>query len=131
MITGELPLEIYNRLIEPLESKKNELETQNATLSKCNTELKKYLDFSFSLLSNIEGYYYSTSKASVTTKQKIVGSIFTENLVFDGKGYRTTKVNEVFALICCSGKSFKTKKPSISARLSISAPPAGLEPATL
>lgn len=128
MTNGELPVERYNRLIDPLEQRKFELINQINTLNQSNNEFKEYIKFSISLLKDVQGYY---TKASFLTKQKIIGSIFPENLVFDGKHYQTTRINEVFALICNTDKGLKKKQPSKITGLSTWAPKAGLEPATL
>lgn len=37
----------------------------------------------------------------------MVGSIFPQNLVFENKKYRTTKMNEFFELICKLDKDLK------------------------
>lgn len=128
LIKGELPSERYNRLIDALESQKNELQSRHDLLSKSASEYAKYIQYSTALLADIVGYY---KRVSLATKRKVVGSIFPENFEFDGQKYRTHRTNEVFALICSLDKSFKKQQPDIPVRLSTSAPPAGLEPATL
>ena len=69
--------------------------------------------------------------ASTTVKSKIIGSIFPEKLIYSEKQYRTTKVNEVLALILNTSEAFKTKQPNNKVRLSSVAPESGLEPETL
>ncbi len=76
-----LPVERYNRLVAALEEQENVLILKHATLSKSQTDFKNYINNSITLLGNLTSYYKTSS---VSTKQKIVGSIFPENLVFDG-----------------------------------------------
>ena len=69
----------------------------------------------------------------VDIKQKIFVSIFPEKLVFDTKKYRTTKTNEVISVITRKDNGFGRDgkaKVGKNADQSISAPRAGLEPAT-
>jgi site-specific DNA recombinase len=68
-----------------------------------NTKLDACLD----LLKNIHKHYIA---GDVERKQRIISSIFPEKMVFEKKVYRTTKINEAFALICADNKpSNKTK----------------------
>ena len=66
-------------------------------------------------------------------KRNIVGSMFPENLTFDGFQYRTTRVNEAMNLMSLIHKQFGGKKngtkPNILA-LSQEVTPQGLEPWT-
>ncbi|HMU46528.1 MAG TPA: recombinase family protein [Chitinophagaceae bacterium] len=127
-LNGELPSERYNRLTDALESQRLELQSKLEMLSKSASEYAKYIQFSTALLADLTGYY---KKASLLTKQKLVGSIFPEKIEYIGKNYRTARINEVFTLICNLDKGFRKRKPGIATGLSISAPPVGLEPTTL
>lgn len=61
----------------------------------------------------------------------MISSIFPEKVTFVKGVYRTTRINEVFSLLCSVDKDFKEKQPDKNAELSTVAPKAGLEPATL
>ncbi|MES2371883.1 MAG: recombinase family protein [Bacteroidota bacterium] len=128
LMSDDLPMDRYNRLSAALEAKQNDLITQHATLGKSGSEYGSYLKYACSLMGDISGYY---SRASHSTKQKLIGSIFPEKLVFDGKDYRTGKVNEVFAQIPNISKGYKQKQSNNNVELSCWAPPSGLEPETL
>lgn len=128
LMTDSLPLERYNRISEGLEEKQNDMILQHATLGKSKTEFASYIKYSVSLLSDISGYY---STASLTAKQKLIGSIFPEKIVFDGNKYRTDRINEVLAQLCSIDAGYKRKQPNNKVRLSSVAPPSGLEPETL
>jgi hypothetical protein len=63
------------------------------------------------------------------SKQQIIGSIFTGNLIFSKNKVRTTTVNEVVSLLVNSSKAFEKKKkgqPNIKLKLSPWVTPAGL-----
>ena len=53
---------------------------------------------------------YRDKNAFLFTRQKMIGSIFPENIEFDGRQYRTNRANEVFAEICCLDKGFNIKR---------------------
>ncbi|MEP7374364.1 MAG: recombinase family protein [Chitinophagaceae bacterium] len=118
----------YKEIKSALESRKNELLGKHIIIGKMDKEFTKYMTYGLSLLGNLSKYY---SSASTEAKSKMVGSIFPENLTYEDKRYRTTKFNEVFALICNTDKAFRKQKPGSVAGLSRVAPAAGLEPATL
>lgn len=118
----------YKTMKSTLESRKNELLGKHISVGRMDREFTKYMSYGLSLLGNLSKYYAS---ASTEVKSKMVGSIFPENLTYEDKKYRTTRINEVFALICKTDKAFRKQKPGSYAGLSRVAPPAGLEPATL
>ncbi|MEN9686068.1 MAG: hypothetical protein RLZZ28_1854, partial [Bacteroidota bacterium] len=128
LMMDSLPIERYNRMSEILEAKHKELIMQHATLAKSKNEFHEYITYACSFLFDISGYY---SKASFFSKQKLIGSIFPKNLTFDGKSYRTERINEVFALLFNVDRAYKQKQPNKNVELSSWAPPSGLEPETL
>jgi site-specific DNA recombinase len=126
--SGSLPIERYNRLSQNLENRENELVMEHATLGKASADYEKYVATTTILLSDVSGFY---SRASLIGKQKLIGSIYPEKLIFDGEKYRTEKMNQVFSLLINVHKAFKRKQPDQKVELSRVAPKAGLEPATL
>ena len=118
----------YNRMIKTLKEKENNLIGQHFTIVKATTEFSGYINYTVLLLKDVKGYY---TKASTSTKQKLISSIFPEKITFDNGMYRTARTNEVFSLLCSIDKGFKEKQPDKNAELSTWAPKAGLEPATL
>ena len=90
----------------------------------------RYVRYGFSLLNNLGAYY---EQASLPVKQKIIGSIFPENLIFDHENYRTARTNavlELFALKTNEIEEQKEKPIHNIANRSSKAPPLGLEPRT-
>ena len=70
------------------------------------------------ILENLSGFY---EKADMVGKQRIIGSIFTGNLIYSEKKVRTTKVNEVVSLIINSNKAYgKMKKGQSNKKLKLS-----------
>jgi hypothetical protein len=52
--------------------------------------------------------YYTLKNTEI--KQKIIGSVFPEKLIFENNEYRTTKLNDVVTLICPTDKGLGKKK---------------------
>lgn len=78
-----------------LEDRKNDLLVQQQTMNTSDKDRAKYVSFGLGLLQNVRSYY---EEAEAPVKSKIIGSIFPENLYFENKKYRTTKINELFTL---------------------------------
>ena len=73
-------------------------------------------------------------QSSITEMQTIIRSIYPENLQFDGKRYRTEKMNELTNLLLNIDKGSRAKKIgqlNKNIKLTYKAPPLGLEPRTL
>ena len=59
-------------------------------------DTKRFIDYGLHLLKNL-GLFFN--KASVSTKQKMLSSIFKQKLVFEDKKYRTPILNKGIELI--------------------------------
>ena len=82
-------------------------------------DYEKYIKSTTILLSDIPVFYL---RAKLMCKQKLIGSIYTESLIFDGNKYQTKRINEVFGLLLYVEKSFKIGQPNKNAWLSYFAP---------
>lgn len=93
--------------------------------------IKDKLTYSINLISNLGKFFQS---ATCEVKTKLLGSIFPEKLVFDGKKYRTKSFNGMLNLIYQETKHLqgkgKAESPNFSGN-SAQVPEAGLEPAHL
>ncbi len=93
--------------------------------------IKDKLTYSINLISNLGKFFQS---ATCEVKTKLLGSIFPEKLVFDGKKYRTKSFNGMLNLIYQETKHLqgkgKAESPNLSGN-SAQVPEAGLEPAHL
>ena len=111
--------------------KLTELFMKKANFGAEDKNAQRFLKYGLSLLTDLRRYYV---EAPLPVKQKIIGSIFPEKLVFDKVEYRTTKMNEFISLLTNSSNGLgvlKKEKADISVGLSCLAPPSGLEPETL
>lgn len=117
----------FRRYKDRFDSEKSELVMKHISIKKMPSEYSKYMRFSYTLLGNLSQYY---KFASLDIKKKIIGSIFPEKLRFENDSYRTTKLNQAFALISLSIKDINKKKAGSYSSLSTVAPPSGLEPET-
>ena len=79
----------------------------------------------FSFLVNLGESY---NKAEVGTKQKIISSIFPENLIYENNNYRTTRINEIIELLFNVGKGFTKSKTGINPGHSSLVALTGIEP---
>lgn len=89
----------FDKILTDLSSKKSTVAIE--------TDYSQYLKSGINFLAEIDKYY---DKASTTGKQQIIGSIFSEKLVFDKNKYRTTKLNEAVSLIYLTNKELEHKK---------------------
>ncbi len=61
-------------------------------------------------ISNISQLDVLYTEGTVTQKRKIISSMFSEKLTFDGFQYRTTRVNEAIRLMCLIDRKVGGKK---------------------
>ncbi len=59
---------------------------------------------------NIENLGLKYQEATISGKREIIGSIYPENIVFDGNNYRTARINSVIGLIYTLKADFDIKK---------------------
>jgi site-specific DNA recombinase len=125
----ELDKFTYTRLKEKLTQECAEIRFRITELKKTESGFEEYCRYGISLLSNLPYYY---SNATLEGKQKLLGSIFPEKLIFENGNYRTTKPNELLALLCRNDEAFKNheiKKAAKISGFSCLVPGAGIEPA--
>ena len=99
------------------------------TVQRSKKNLAPQLNYSFSLLSNIDRVLL---EAPVETKIKMLGSMFPEKIEFDGTKYRTASYNSVLNLIYQNAKILERQEKEKSEPPegdSDSVPRAGVEPA--
>jgi DNA invertase Pin-like site-specific DNA recombinase len=107
-INGDLTSEDYKNVKKDLSEQILTLET-NLTRIEPNSD--KELTNNFTKAVSIAGKLdFLFSKGDLGQKRRIIGSIFPENLTFDGVKHRTTRINEVVDLIYLVNKEIKSKK---------------------
>ncbi|KGL61927.1 recombinase family protein [Polaribacter sp. Hel1_85] len=120
----------YNRLRNDYNNQINDLTLNIDEHSNYQKDIRIYVDFGIQFLTSINVFY---KKANTEIKRKIIGSIFSEKLVFENKKYRTAKFNDVIALIFNSNKglsSVENKKRHEISNVSYLVAGTGLEPVT-
>lgn len=102
-ITGDLDKDGYNRMKENTAKKCAGITNRIAELKSTDSGFKEYTKYGVSLLSNLKQYY---SSASLENKQKMLGLIFPEKLVYSNYEFQTIEPNEILTLLCSAGKGF-------------------------
>jgi site-specific DNA recombinase len=128
LIEGGLDKHDYKMLKEKYAMQIVELKNRIDDLKSASSGFAEFTKFGFSLLSNLS-YYYNQS--NLENKQKMIGLIFPEKLVFSNSSYRTTKPNELLTLMCNNINELgvvKTKKTSNNESLSLVVARTGIEP---
>jgi site-specific DNA recombinase len=110
MLDGELSATDYKEIKCRYEPEIAKLHLQLTQIKLQDNNLSNYLNNALTLLRNLPQYYVS---ASLPLKQKIVGSIYPEKLIFENNAYRTTKVNEAIELICRTTKGYSQKEKGL------------------
>ena len=97
LITNRTHADRYERILDRYEKEVSELEMRVEMLETLNrTNLKPKLTYVISLINNLVIY---VKDAPVEVKIKLIGSIFPEKVVFDGKQHQTINMNRVLDLI--------------------------------
>ncbi len=130
-LDNEICPEDYKSIRIRLHKERNNLLDKKEELSVDKSAFNQYFDFGLSFLYNMKEYYQN---AELEVKQKIVGSIFPEKIIFSESKYRTTKTNELLSILTLNINELgeiKNGQTNNKIDLPIIAPPLGLEPRTL
>lgn len=122
LLNGEISSEDYNRINRKLKENISSIESKAKELEGQESNLERHLKVGLSIMKNLSHYY---EMGDIPVKQKIVGSIFPEKLIFDGKNYRTARMNSFIELISSKSKGlggYKRKQVTKSSDLSNLAP---------
>ena len=128
LINDEIDKNDFKSLKIAVAKECSEIRLQIDDLKKAESGFNEYCHYSISLLSNLSYYY---SNASLEGKQKILGSIFPEKLVFDKNIYRTKERNEIIELLCNKDGIFeenKKRQTTGKSNLSYEVASLGIEP---
>ena len=131
MLDGELNPAEYKVLKVKIEEEIMRLTSEENKLRSNTTSYDKLIDTCMKIVQNLDTAYI---KADAPTKQRIIGSIFPEKLVFENNKVRTTKANELIDRICCKINGSKENKKGQQPFYKLSPSrvlPLGLEPRTL
>jgi site-specific DNA recombinase len=125
-VDGELSKEEYQQFKQKYEAEKYRLTGEKEELKNFNKGFLAQLDYCMVLVQNLPKFY---EKSSIDGKQRLIGSIFTGNLIFKNKKVRTTRVNDAVSLITSINRSYRRlpkEKPGKKSGLSPEVTPAGL-----
>ena len=130
MLDGEISASEYKEIKIEIEDRIANLTRELTKLSSNILNLDDKINNSVQLLSNLQNFY---SQRDTATKQRIIGSIFPEKLVYENSEVRTAKMNQVISLIFNDSKGFKDQKKGQTIKknsLSFGVVPLGIEPST-
>lgn len=128
LVNDELDKDAYKNLKESLTRETADLKLRISELKGTERGFLEYIRYGIPLLSNLP-YYYTT--ATLEGKQRILGSIFPEKLIFTENNYRTAEPNEIIDLLYNVDKAFKDcGKRKVVPKINFShpVPPIGIEP---
>ena len=130
MLDGEISSGEYKEMRFEIEEKLAELSKEEMKFKEGIENHSTKIDDCLDLIQNIDKYYVAKDTPS---KQRIVGSIFPEKLIFENNEYRTPKVNSVIGLLCRNSKVFKGNENEKNLQIINSShrvTPEGFEPPT-
>ena len=119
----------YTNTKKRLEGSLNELNEAESNLNLEEKDLREQMKFGVFVMKNLS-YIFENSQISI--KQKLLGSILEEKLIFEKKNYRTPIFKEAFSYIYSNIKALdevKNKTGSLHLKTSRLVPRAGIEPA--
>ena len=128
MLDGKLDPDEYVSIKARYMVEQNAIKDQISSLRASMDDFLNMTKAGINLLSNIVETY---RKRSIRMKHKIVGSIFLENLVFDGNKFRTPKLNKIFDLFASIERGLQGNEKGITElnfQLSPTAENEGFEP---
>ncbi len=128
MLDGEIMASEYKEMKIEIDETIKVLSIDEVRIKEGFENYESKIDKCLELLSMLDDYY---KERTITTKQRIIGSLFPEKLVFENEIYRTPKLNEAVELICRKDNGFgkdKKEKHTISDMLSLEVRMKGLEP---
>ena len=96
LLNDAIEADDYKAIKRQCEEKIILLETQVAEITQQPVNIQPQVEKGIAVLEKL-GIHYSN--ANTTIKRQIIDSIFPDKLIFDGSGYRTTRINEAVQLI--------------------------------
>ena len=107
LLAGDIDGSDYKTIKTDCERQIIVLEAKIGSITDQKEDLGPILDKAVDTLTKIDRIY---AEANTMKKRELVGSIFQEKLVFDGRNYRTAKLNEAVQLIYSLDVAFRQKK---------------------
>ena len=118
LIDNKISLDDFNAMKSRYEGLKGELLVKLQQTKSVKRNFERYLETGINLLENLGKFY---NNGDIEAKQKLIGSIFPEQLVFTDGKVRTTRINEVLRLILLNDKGNENiKKGQLTTNLWLS-----------
>lgn len=86
----------YKRAKQRYQEQLDELSFRQMRIKFSKSHFQQYLDFGFSLLADLNRYY---DEAPLEVKQKMLGSIFPEKLIYENKKCRTARPTPLLSIL--------------------------------
>lgn len=126
MLDGEIDAKDYKELKQEIEATLTCLQIEESELRCSQVDYKSQIDFLIYLFTNIDTLF---NIADGEVKQKIIGSVFPEKLVFENRIYRTPKINPAVSLLFIGSNDLEQiKKHPVNRVLSRGVARRGIEP---
>ncbi|MEY4125935.1 MAG: hypothetical protein RL737_124 [Bacteroidota bacterium] len=129
LIENVIDNEAYSITKHRLDSKLLELNEVETNLNLEEKDLREHLKFGVFLFKNLNSLF---ENSPISIRQKLLGSILDEKLIFDKNNYRTPIFKEAFTYIYSNIKALdevKNKTERLLSKTSRLVPRAGIEPA--
>ena len=97
LLTDEIDGEDFKETKKEYQPMIDKLLRQQAEIAGMDSSSKLYADFGFNIMRNLDKYYES---ADLDAKQKLIGLIFPEKMIFENNQFRTKRINKAVELIC-------------------------------
>ena len=128
MLDGEFSAGEYKTMKLEIEEDLAKLDREEMQIREGIENYDSKIDDCLDVLTNVDKYFIAKN---TDVKQKIVGSMFPEKLVFENNEYRTPKLNKAVEILCKTSKDFKGTKKGKNLQFvnsSLGVTPIGFEP---
>ncbi|MBT3422083.1 MAG: recombinase family protein [Bacteroidetes bacterium] len=129
-LDGNIRQDVYDKVQLKYENEKSDIIEVISKIKRTERDIQNIVNFGIIFFEEIHNQYV---KHNVEIKHRIIGSIFNNNLIFNGKSYRTPVRMPYLSLLFNNINEFgevNKKRAAISSNPSMKAPPPGLEPGT-
>jgi site-specific DNA recombinase len=130
LLDGEITSGDYKEMKARYEPELAKLKRNKEESKSLDIEFENYVKYCTEIVESLDKLYL---QGDIHTKQQLLGSIFSEKLIFENNQYRTVPLNPVVALMCNTSadlQGIKKDKPSKNDGLSCQVGRTGFEPAT-
>jgi hypothetical protein len=130
-LSGKMPSDRYNITVERYNAELMQLELELEVLEQVDGDISENIETGIMLLENLDQMFYESDNEG---KKMILGSLFTEKLIFGNEMCRTTEVNEVIRILTRNGRGLEStdkKKAVKNDSFSVIVPGVGIEPTHL